>query len=107
MEILIADDRPTRRRPLLPFGRERRRGASDLERASEMLSHAVQYLLSEQIKGRRRTVKANREAVALLCAAAQELAQEERRKPARRSIAAWLRGASLVRASRKQADDDW
>jgi len=107
MKVVIADDRPTRQPPLLAFGPERRRGSSDLERASETLAHAVQYLLLQQIEGRRKTIRANREAVAILCAAAQELAHEERRKPARRSIAAWLRGASLVRASRRQADDDW
>ncbi len=80
------------------LGNDRRRGVSELETASQILAHAVNYLVSEQLAGTRSPVESNREAIALLCAAGRELALEERRRPARRSIAAWLRGAALTRA---------
>jgi hypothetical protein len=75
-----------------------RQSQSDLERAAEILAHAVQYLVDEQLLGRRDPVQANRQAVAILCQAGRELEQNERRAPARRSVATWLRGAALLRA---------
>lgn len=86
--------------PPAPAASERRRRRSDLESASKLLSHAVEYLIAEQLMGRRSPVQANREAVAILCEAGRMIAQQERRKPARSSIAAWLRGASLFRSER-------
>ncbi len=72
-------------------GIERRQGVSSLERGSTMLSHAVQYLVSEQLAGRRPAVKANREAIMILSRARLELDVRERREPARSNIAAKLR----------------
>jgi hypothetical protein len=77
---------------------QRRRATSDLERASTKLSHAVEYLVAEQLEGRRSPVSANRQAVAILCDAGRKLASEERRRPARGRIREWLRSAALFRA---------
>lgn len=65
---------------------DRRQGVSDLERACQMLAHAVQYLTSEQRAGRCTSVRSNRQAVALLCDSAAELEQFERREPARTAL---------------------
>jgi hypothetical protein len=78
---------------------ERRRGRSDLERGSALLSHAVEYLVSEQLAGRRHPIQPNREAIAILCEAGRQIQAEERRKLAKASIASWLRGAALFRAT--------
>lgn len=40
---------------------------------SELLAHAVRYLITEQLEGRRCCIPANREAVAILCDAGREL----------------------------------
>ena len=77
---------------------ERRRGVSEYERAGQMLAHAVDYLVSEQLEGRSTSVLANRKAIALLCDAGRTLEQMERREPARSLIAGWLRKAGLSRA---------
>lgn len=84
---------------------ERRRQTSDLELASQKLAHAVNYLVLEQLEGRRHSIPANREAIALLCHAGRTLEKVERRGSARASIAAWLRGPSLNRAHRKENDE--
>ena len=61
-------------------------------------------LRSEQLAGRRDPVVPNRAAIALLCTAGRHLAHAERRRPARESIAAWLRGAALFRATHSTDD---
>jgi hypothetical protein len=94
----LSDTSTVKSSPLL-FITERRRLTSDLEIASGVLSRAVEYLVSEQLNGRRNPVQANREAIAILCEAGRKLSQEERRKPARRSIAAWLQAAALFMAN--------
>ena len=73
------------------LGPERRCGVSDLELAAAMLAHAVSYLIGEQLVGRRFPPQANREAVQILCQAAEAVESIERREPARRLIAAWIR----------------
>lgn len=77
---------------------DEREGTSELELASRTLSHAVNYLVNEQLAGHRSSLAANREAIAILCDAGRGLALVERREPARRAIASWLHGSSLVRA---------
>lgn len=69
-------------------GPERRDGISKLEQGSVTLSHAVQYLVSEQLQGRRSPVQANREAIAILSKACIELGSLERREPARKAFSA-------------------
>ncbi len=82
-----------------------RHNPSPLYAAAQTLSHAVGYLVSEQVAGRRPSLSANREAIAILAVAARHLHEAERRRPAKASIAAWLRGASLSRALHHQAED--
>lgn len=77
-------------RPYL-LGPERRCGISDAVLAATMLSHAVAYLLNEQLAGGRSPVQANREAIQILCQAGDAIARTERREPERRLVAAWLR----------------
>ncbi len=84
---------------------EQRSGISALEQASHTLAHAVEYLVTEQLAGRRPSLPANRQAIAILAVAGQHLHETERRRPAKRAIAAWLRGASLSRALQTQSDD--
>jgi hypothetical protein len=72
-------------------GPERRQGMSTLELGSIMLSHAIQYLVSEQFAGRRPSVQANREAIAILSRTRLGLGLMERREPARSKIYAQLR----------------
>ena len=84
---------------------DQRYGVSDLEQASETLAHAVGYLVAEQLAGRRPSLVANRHAIAILSVAGRQLQHIERRRPAKRSIAAWLRGASLSRALHGHTDD--
>ena len=87
--------------PLYPSSSfDERQGPSELEIASRILSHAVNYLVTEQLAGQRASLPANREAIAILCNAGRGLALAERRDPARRALASWLRGSSLVRALR-------
>ena len=88
-----------------PVHPERREGISDLERAAELIEHAIQYLVTEQLRDRRSPVQANHGAIALLCDAAGQIARVERRKSDRSLIAGWLRGGSLVRATQNPADD--
>lgn len=83
----------------LPHPDRRRPGISRLEAASKTLSHAVNYLVTEQLAGHCLSARDNRDAVALLCAAGRDLARHERRAPAQRATAAWLRGAALSRAT--------
>lgn len=82
----------TERRGKGPYliGPERRCGISDMELAAAILSDALSYLSENQLAGRYLSLEANREAIRLLCQAAQEIYHSERRAPARRSIAAWL-----------------
>jgi hypothetical protein len=72
-------------------GLERRQGISTLEQGSIMLSHAVQYLVSEQFAGRRLGLQANREAIMILSRARIEVGVVEQRDPARSKIHAKLR----------------
>lgn len=95
------DASPERHAPFPLY--DQRGGASDLEVASQMLSHAVHYLISEQLAGRRVSAQANREAIAILCSAGRQLGEVERREPARNAIATWLRGASLQRATQHRS----
>ena len=74
---------------------ERRQSKSDLTQASEMLSHAVDYLVTEQISGRRTPFQANRQAIAILNDALKEVVKKERRGDTRGSIDAWIRNAAL------------
>lgn len=69
---------------------ERRKGISDLEFASTLLSRAVQYLSTEQRAGRCTSVRANRQAITVLCDCAEGLAIAEQREPARRALYGWL-----------------
>jgi len=64
-----------------------------MELAAAMLSHAVAYLLNEQLAGGRSPVQANREAIQILCQAGDMITRTERREPERRLVAAWLRKA--------------
>ncbi len=70
----------------IPLPRDRRRGQSELSFAAMTVSHAIDYLVSEQIAGRRVPVQTNREAVFLLCGVFEQLAAAERRAPERKSI---------------------
>lgn len=72
------------------LGPERRCGISDIELAAAMLSHAVAYLINEQLAGRRSPIQANRDAIQILCQAGEALALTERREPGRRFIAEWI-----------------
>jgi hypothetical protein len=85
---------------------ERRKGISNLETAARTLSRAIDYLVSEQLAGRRHPLQANRMAIALLCEAGRGIAKEERRLPARRSLNAWLRDAALFGADRNYVQED-
>ena len=73
------------------FARDRRADVSEAEVASLMLLHAISYLVTEQLKGTRQPVSANREAIQILCAAGQTMAGVERRQPVRLSILGRLR----------------
>ena len=95
---------PSFRPSHIDFDPDDRTGASELEVASRILSHAVNHLVSQQLAGQRPCLSANRDAIAILCSAGRDLAVIERRDPARRAIAAWLRGSSLVRALRPCPD---
>ena len=75
------------------LGPERRCGISDTVLAATMLSHAIDYLLNEQLAGRRSHIQANREAIQILCQAGDAITRTERREPERRLVAAWLRKA--------------
>lgn len=66
--------------------RERRRGESEWNFATATVAHAINYLLTEQLAGRRHPLAANREAVTLLCRVFEELAATERRAPERKSL---------------------
>ena len=74
---------------------ERRQSKSDLMQASEILSHAVDYLVSEQLSGHRTPSQANRQAIAILNDALKEVVEKERRGATRGSIDAWIRNAAL------------
>ena len=74
------DDSPS------PVLMERINTGCDLQRASEMLSHAVEYLVSERINGRRSPILANQQAIEILCQSREELAKRERRNLAQRSL---------------------
>ena len=70
----------------IPSFRDRRRGISELSSAALTVAHAVDYLVTEQLAGRRLPVQANREAVDLLADAFVQLANTERREPERQSL---------------------
>ena len=70
----------------LPPSRDRRRGLSDLSAAAVKVAHAINYLATEQLAGRRDPVQANRKAMAILCDAFEQLAVMERRVPEQRSL---------------------
>ena len=74
-----------------PSVSDRRSGTSDLEDAAEILEHAIEHLVSEQMDGQHSPARAHAEAVILLCRALDEVARRERRAPARWSIGTWLR----------------
>ena len=63
------------------LGPERRCGISNTQSAAAILSHAVAYLIDEQLAGRRFPLKANREAIQILCQAGEAIAHTERREP--------------------------
>ncbi len=69
---------------------DRRKGVSDLERASRLLIRAIQYLTYEQRNGKVTSVPANRKAIAVLCGSLEQIAHVERREPAKSSLRAWL-----------------
>ena len=69
---------------------DRRFDVSPMEEAAATLEHAVAYLVTlNRIK--RENVPANRQAVALLCEAAREVAASERREVPREHARGWLR----------------
>jgi hypothetical protein len=70
---------------------DRRRGTSDPELASMTLMHAVRYLVAEQRAGNCTSVRANRQAVNILCDSANEIVEVERREPTRNKLRSWLR----------------
>ena len=110
LSLMHAETLPFAPAPILPPSSlltlyEQRRGLSELERASATLASAVEYLVSEQLAGRRHPLSANRDAIAILAGAGRDLLSVERRQPAKQSIAAWLRGASLYRARRHHFPD--
>ena len=63
---------------------------SELEVAATILRRATCYLIEEQMAERCTSVYANRDAIRLLCYAGRQIASNERRAPAQRSIRAWL-----------------
>lgn len=77
---------PAKAGTLTPSFRDRRRGKSELNFAAETVAHAINYLVMEQIAGRRVPVQVNREAISLLCRAFEQLAATERRAPERKSL---------------------
>jgi len=92
---------------LLPLS-DRHTTLSDLESAVEMLEHAVEHLVVEQVQSLRAPVQANRDAIAILCQAVHEMVQVERRSPTRSAVARWLSGAALFRANCYQGENcDW
>ena len=65
-----------------PFGNCLTRGIhliseslSDRESAGRRVEHAVEYLVTEQLEGRRSSPTSNREAIAIFCRALAELAR--------------------------------
>lgn len=83
---------------------DRRHGLSDLELAFSTLSRAVEYLLTEQLAGRRPDLRSNREAVAILCDLSRPLLSAEKRIDHRGKVAAWLRKRDLVRYHREDRE---
>ena len=73
---------------------ERRSLNSELELAADTLGNAVHYLVTEQRIDRRVSMQANRDAIGILCEAAREIAQQERRSAARKSVASLLKLAA-------------
>ena len=78
-----------------PVPKDRRNGSSDLKRAAEALEHAIQFLVTEAIDGRRSADLSHTDAIVLLCQALNGIARVERRASNRISIATWLRHAAL------------
>lgn len=85
---------------------ERRKGISDLERATEVLEHAIEYLMTEQLETHRSPAQTNCEAITLLCKAVVQIGRLEHRQPARRSITAWLRSMEILLGDSTIAEDD-
>lgn len=69
---------------------ERRQGFSKPERALRTLHHAVAHLIDERDSNHQLSVEANREAIALLCQAAQEVTRKDRRDATRRYAISWI-----------------
>ena len=84
---------------------ERRRGVSDMELAAKKLYSATQYLVLEQLEGRRSSPKANRQAIAILCEAGRRLVKSERRQPARQSLHAWLQDEAHFSAEEPSSEE--
>lgn len=69
---------------------ERRQGMSAPEHALRTLHHAVAHLISERDNNQQLSLGANRQAIALLCKAAQELTRKDRRDTTRRYAISWI-----------------
>ena len=83
---------------------DRRHGPSELEVAFSTLSHAVEYLITEQLAGLRPDLRSNREAVAILCDLSRFLLTAEKRVEHRGKVASWLRKRDLVRYHREDRE---
>ena len=90
--------------PQPPALLDRRHGTSELELGVTILSHAIEYLITEQLGGRRPDLHSNRQAVATLCDLSRSLLVVERRVSHREVAAAWLRGCDLVRHRREDRE---
>lgn len=90
LSLSLSSSSAPKGRKLHLLGPERRCGISDQELASQMLSHAVSYLVEDQLAGRCLLTQANREAIHILCRAGTALASDERRESERPFIAAWI-----------------
>ena len=77
---------------------DRRCGHSELVAASWKLARAAEYLIREQMVGRGGTPANMQEAIAMLCAAGEQVLSAERRAEARHHVAGWMRGATSARA---------
>ena len=73
---------------------ERRSLQSELELAADTLANAAHHLVTEQDPGQGASSRAKRDAIAILCQAGREIAQQERRSAARQAIRAWIKAAA-------------
>ncbi len=69
---------------------ERRGGISESELALRTLHRAVAHLIDERDGNQQLLVEANRQAIALLCKAAQEVTRKDRRDATRRYAISWI-----------------